>query len=91
MWHICYSSRPVVGTVIFKSRVNSDFLGFISFFIGPKAGGILVPRPETEPVPHAVKVRSLNHWNTRDGPDFLGFKLKPFFCARTPARSPHDL
>lgn len=34
---------------------------------------ILVPQPRTEPGTTSVKVPSLNHWATRDGPSFEFF------------------
>ena len=38
------------------------------------ACGILVPQPGMEPAPPAVEVQSLNHWTTREVPDFIVFK-----------------
>ena len=36
------------------------------FWLIPVACGILVPWPGMEPVPPVMKVRSLNHWTTRE-------------------------
>ena len=38
------------------------------------ACGILVPQPETEPGPSAVRAQSPNHWTTRELPVII-FKL----------------
>ena len=42
------------------------FFSFLFFSAAHKAYGILVPAPETEPVPWAVKSQSPNHWNTKE-------------------------
>ena len=39
---------------------------FIHFWPHAVACGILVPQPETEPLPWAVKAQSPNHWTTRE-------------------------
>ena len=44
---------------------------FLVFWPHHAACGILVPLPRIEPAPPAVKVRSLNHWTTREIPRFL--------------------
>ena len=52
-------------------RVGCCFGGFLFYFVfRPRhaACGILVPRPETEPVPLAVKVQSPNHWTASEFP-----------------------
>ena len=53
-------------------RYCLDFV-FLTFFFWPRhtAYGILVPRPGIEPRPSAVRVRSPNHWTTREVPFFL--------------------
>lgn len=38
------------------------------------ACGVLVPQPGVEPAPPAVEVQSLNHWTTKEVPDFTVFK-----------------
>ena len=44
------------------------FFFFFLFWLCHVACGILVPWPETEPVPPAVEVHSLNHWTAREFP-----------------------
>ena len=39
------------------------------------AFGILVPRPEIEPVPPAVEARIPNHWTAREFPYILLFAI----------------
>ena len=34
------------------------------------AGGMSVPQPEIEPVPHAVEAQSPNHWTAREFPRY---------------------
>ena len=35
--------------------------------------GILVPQPDIKPVPPAMEVQSINHWNTREVPTYIFF------------------
>ena len=43
---------------------------FCFYFLAVAACGILVPRPEIEPVPPAMEARILNHWTTREAACF---------------------
>ena len=45
----------------------------------PAACGILAPQPGIEPVPPEVEARSLNHWTTREVPEFC-FYTWPGHC-----------
>ena len=49
----------------------------VLFWPGHAACGILVSQSGIEAVPHAVEVRSLNHWTTREVPS-APFLMKPF-------------
>ena len=46
-------------------------LYFKFFWLCCEAGRILVPQPGIKPAPPATKVGNLNHWTTRDVPQFL--------------------
>ena len=66
-WSSHYSRHnPLSVTCITKLYVlQTPTLVFCCCF-GHVACGILVPPPETEPIPTAVKDQRLNHWTTRD-------------------------
>ena len=85
-WFFCLSVHlwPVVGDSIQFADRKNDFLKrkelsnvffFFSFF-WPRhmAWGILVPRPQIELTPSAVKACSLNHWTATGVPELSIFK-----------------
>ena len=43
-------------------------------------GGILVPRPGIETMPPAMDAHSLNHWTTREVPEYLNRNTHFNFC-----------
>ena len=49
------------------------FFGCIWGF-NPLAYGILIPLPEIEPIPLALKVWSFNHWMAKEVPDHAFFE-----------------
>ena len=52
-----------------KTEKRHWVIRFLNFFWPcPAARGILVPRPGIEPMPPALGVRNLNHWNAREVP-----------------------
>ena len=46
---------------------------FIFLVVPPRT---LVPLPRIEPAPHAVEAWSLNHWTTREVPQYTDSRLK---------------
>ena len=48
-----------------QASVSLCTLSSGSLFLNPHGLGILVPQPEMEPMPSAVKAQSPNHWTTR--------------------------
>ena len=70
---------PSVAASDFSRDIDSlegfVFRLLVLFFGGGRpchlAGGILVPRPGIKPVLPALEAQSLNHWTTREVPDFI--------------------
>ena len=57
---------------------------FFSLFFGPScaACGVLVPRPEMEPLPSALGAPSLRHWTAREIPGQYFWCFKPLRLAK---------
>ena len=64
-------------------NISPDWFFKINFFwpCHDEACGILVPQPGIQPMPPALEVQCLNHWTTREVPDwfFFFFFLRNFF------------
>ena len=61
------------------NTMNKGFTGrYFGFWPHCTACGILVPRPGIEPMPPALVVQGLDHWNTREVPR-LGILTLPIF------------
>ena len=65
---------------LFKVDLNIDNTNFLLcffvcfvfvFWLHCMACSILVPQPGIKPVPPALEAQSLNHWTTREVPNFL--------------------
>ena len=59
-----------VGTQWFLNVMQPSAIFFLSFFFWPSCGacGSLVPWPDIEPKPLAVKAQTANHWTAREFP-----------------------
>ena len=78
----------VVGSWGLETRVYFDF-----FFFWPrlKACGILVPRPEIEPVHPAVEAPSPNHCTAREVPETrIYFEFPPSLILVSMLHIPHQ-
>lgn len=73
-WLVEYSKLCTVTGAQVEGRV---ILGLSSLFFGHAAWGILVPWPETECQPSAVRVWSPYHWATREFPLVLFLNWRP--------------
>ena len=62
----CEASLPF-SAFLHYSMLFSLFL-FFFFWLHRVACGILVPRPGIQPGPHALEMKSLNPWTTREVP-----------------------
>ena len=62
LYWICYNTASVLSSVFF-------------FFFAASHGGILDPQPEIYQISRCVGRWSLNHWTTREVPDFLFFTV----------------
>ena len=59
-----------MGVALFLSFFFVIGTSIIFFWPRLVAYGILVPRPGIKPVPPALEAQSLNHWATREVPDY---------------------
>ena len=86
MWRIRFSDYVLLKRLHSFSVAPFNYYNFFFFFFllfdfnvfiywpCHVACGILVPQPGVEPAPPAVEVQSLNHWTTKEVPDFIVFK-----------------
>ena len=75
---------PAMAALKWWPQRDGGFFCFVFFWPLRAACGILVPQPGIEPGPLAVKVRSPNHWTTREFPERWCFRSGSRDLARDP-------
>ena len=76
----------VHGVAELDTTQRLHFLSFLTFLALQHGLAILVPWPGTKLMPHAVEVRSYNHWITREAPTSIFFQRICHFCRKESVR-----
>ena len=75
-----YWGKNITITQLCSLDLQLDFYLLLFFFFGCALAtcGILIPRPEIEPRPSAVRVQSPNHWTAKEFPNLYLFPEKQY-------------